>query len=178
MPENNDLNIIQQIKNGTIDANSLDIKIKINCTELLSFDGYTQSQIAYILKTSDRNIRRYLKIIRKRNAQEITPEFIREFMGNVIKKENNRSDRLTRLAMNPNTNPALKIASELAASHIDQEVIKRLIQLGYLISKEEEYSRWLSRKELPPIPPIINFIGVTPKGKKYDFENDPTMGET
>ncbi|MCX5709681.1 MAG: hypothetical protein NT088_03005 [Candidatus Omnitrophica bacterium] len=156
------LDIIQQVKTGQIDPNSLDKETKIQLTELLRREAYTVCQIAQILKTSDRTIKRYAKIVRKRNALTHHPEFTAEFAGELIASAEQSVNRLIRLSMSKDINGPGKIQAESAAWRIRERLTKLLQSMGHLDSQLQNAATDLSHKGAPFIPPKIDvhFVSV------------------
>ena len=96
--EKSALDLLQEINSGLRDPRSLDKYSRQLCVELLTAEGYTQSQIAQILKCSEKTIFRDLKEIRQRNELAPSIEAARQFVGDFFKKAMNHHDYLTRLA--------------------------------------------------------------------------------
>jgi transposase len=130
--EKSALDILQEINSGLRDPRSLDKYTRQLCVEFLSAEGYTQSQIAQILKCSEKTIFRDLKEIRQRNELAPSIEAARQFVGDVFKKAMNHHDYLTRLARAKETPSAIKTVSELGAWKVLKELIEKMQSLGYL----------------------------------------------
>ncbi|MCX5638615.1 MAG: ECF-type sigma factor [Planctomycetota bacterium] len=113
--ESSAMQLLQEINSGTTDPKLLDKQGRQQCIEFLVTEGYTSSQIAQVLKCSEKTVGRDLKDIRARN--ELTPnvEFAKQFIGELFQKAMNHHSFLLRLARAKDTSPTEKIQAEFAA---------------------------------------------------------------
>ena len=95
------LNVIQRIKDRTIEPKTLDKETRHGCIEVLIGEGYTQAQIAQILKCSDKTIHRDCKEIRKKNSFAPNVEQAKELVGEVVFMAMQHHSRLVQMAKGP-----------------------------------------------------------------------------
>lgn len=162
------LDIIQQLKNGQVNPKALDIKTRIDCAELLLYEGYTRAQIAQILKTSDRTVTRYYKAIRKRNALKVTPDFPAEYMGQLIARTQHGIDYMIRLSGAKDAKTMEKVQARKEALQACFELTRLLQAGGYLPSPSTVADAAISDSK----PIVIKVVGK--KAKKGP--NEPTSG--
>jgi DNA-binding CsgD family transcriptional regulator len=136
--ENSAVQLLQDINSGIVDARLLDKSNRQVCIELLVAEGYTISQIAQVLKRSEKTISRDLKDIQARNALAPNIEFAKQLIGDVFQKAMNHHSFLVRMARSKDASPAEKIQSEYAAWKILKELVEKLQTLGYLPLKPQE----------------------------------------
>ncbi len=168
------LDCIQDFKNGKIHPSSLEIETKIQLTELLRRDGCTISQIAQILKTSDRTIKRYVKIIKNRNKINRNPEFVAEYAGEMLAGAEYGINRLIRLATGKDLKGAEKIQAESAAWHIRERLTKLLQSMGHLDSESQNLAKDTSNRKETDSPPVINILPVSAKPKEASENDKPS----
>lgn len=130
--------LLQEINSGTTDPSILDKESRQECVELLTFEGYTYSQIAQALKCSEKTISRDIKETRARNALIPSLAFAKEYVGDAFKKAMNHHNYLMRLARMKDASISEKIQSEFAAWKILKEFTEKLQSLGYLPSRPQE----------------------------------------
>jgi hypothetical protein len=159
------LDLIQKIKDGQVDPKNLSYKTKLQCTELFRLESQTVYQIAQILKTSERQIKRYNKAIKKRNAITPDPNFTNQYIGNMIKKAEYIVDSLIRLSGGKEASNADKIKAKSAALHYMNALAKLLQSIAYIVSQPKKSEEGFQQKGLAT-PPIINILPVAPGSKK------------
>jgi predicted transcriptional regulator len=132
------IQLLQEINSGQTDPGLLDKPSRQQCIELLIAEGYTHSQIAQLLKCSEKTVSRDIKEIRARN--ELTPSvpFAKQFIGDMLKKAMNHHAYLMRLARMKNIPAADKIQAESSAWKVIKEVCEKLQSLGYLPCRPQE----------------------------------------
>ena len=159
------LDLLQKIKDGQVDPRNLDYQTKRQCTELLRLEGQTIYQIAQILKTSERQIKRYNKAIKNRNAITPDPNFTNQYIGNMIKKAEYIVDGLIRLSGGKEASNADKIKAKSAALHHMNELAKLLQSVGHVVSQLQKSAGDFQQKGLTS-PPVINILPVAAGPKK------------
>ena len=161
------LDLIQKIKDGQIDPINLDHETKLQCTELFRLEGQTISQIAQLLKISERQVKRYNREIKNRNAITPDPNFTNRYIGDLVIKAEYIVDSLIRLSGGKEVSPAEKIKAKSAALHHMNELAKLLHSVGHLVSQPPKAAEDIEQKGLV-IPPVINVLPVSAKPKKED----------
>jgi transposase len=132
------LNVIQRIKDRTIEPKTLDKETRHGCIEVLVGEGYTQAQIAQILKYSDKTIQRDCKEIRQKNSLTVTPEFVRETIGEMGSRAKMHISRLMQLSRGITGSVMEKAQAELYAWQVMTGYVAKLQSLGCLPQKPQE----------------------------------------
>ena len=130
--------IIQDINSGLVDPNLLDKTTRQECVAVLIGEGYTHSQIAQIMKRSEKTISRDMVDMRKKNALSPSVEFARETVGELVTRARNHASYLMRLAREKDSPTASKAGAEFLAWKVIKELVEKLQTLGYLPLKPQE----------------------------------------
>lgn len=132
--EQSALTIIQQIKDGRIDAGTISRDMRIKGVEVLWLEGYKRSEMAQIFKCSDKTIKRDLEAIREINA--ITPDvdLVKKIIGEFLFKSRNSHSYLSRLARSQTGSISEKSQAEYYAHLVSSDTVAKLQSLGYLPS--------------------------------------------
>lgn len=133
------LSIIQDIKSGLINPQSLDQDIRRQIVEALLFEGYGISQIAQILNKSEKTIRRDVLQIRERNSLNPSPELAKQLIGELHLKSEIHWSSLMRIARSQEGSVGDRIQANYLAWKVVEEKNKLLQTLGYLPLKPKEY---------------------------------------
>jgi len=132
--------ILQDINSGLCDPCLLDKSTRQQCIEVLIGEGYTHSQIAQILKRSEKTISRDLKDIRQRNSLTPSIVFAKETVGELVDKARIHASYLMRLARNKDSPTASKAEAEFLAWRVIKELVEKLQTLGYVPLKPQQIS--------------------------------------
>ena len=132
------LKTIQDINSGLIDPNLLDKETRRECVAVLVGEGYTNPQIAQIMKRSEKTISRDMVDIRKKNALSPSVEFARETIGDLITKARIHASYLMRIAREKDSPASSRAGSEYLAWKVIKELVEKLQTLGYLPLKPQE----------------------------------------
>ena len=134
------IKIIQEINSGVCDSLLLDKATRQQCIEVLIGEGYTYSQLAQLLKRSEKTISRDMQEIRQKNALTPSVEFAKETIGELITKARIHASYLMRLARDKDASIANKASSEFLAWRVFKELTEKLQTLGFLPLKPQEVS--------------------------------------
>jgi hypothetical protein len=126
--------ILQQIKDGTLDPKTLSTDLRKEFVEIMRDEGYTTSQMARSFEVTDRQIRRDVDWVKKKNSVEPSIEFAKEFVGDMIKKALVHHDYFVRLS-NGDISAADKIQARASAWRIIEGLAEKLQTLGFLPMK-------------------------------------------
>lgn len=132
------LKIIQDIKSGVCDPFLLDKSARQMCIEVLIGEGHTYTQLAQLLKRSEKTIARDMQEIRQKNALSPSVEFAKETVGELVTKARIHASYLMRLARDKDSPPTSKAAAEFLAWRVKKELIEKLQTLGFLPLKPQE----------------------------------------
>lgn len=128
------LSILQKIKDGELDPKTLSTELRKEFVEILKDEGYTTSQMAQIFGVTDRQIRRDVEGVKKKNSLTPSIEFAKEMVGDMVKKAMVHHDYLVRLS-NGDISPADKIQARVSAWRIIEGLAEKLQTLGFLPMK-------------------------------------------
>jgi len=126
------LKILQELKDGRIDAQDLSRDMLIDCTEILTIEGYSKASIGQILDKCQRSINRYLQEIWGRNAKRPSPEAALCVIGEFILKSRAQQEHLSRLTRSQEGSLQERVQAAYYAFKIHDGTIARLQVLGFL----------------------------------------------
>lgn len=141
MPENNIIredsekpiiNMIQQMKDTTLDPETLSKDLRQQCVEVMLGEGYGVSSIAQILKRSEKTIKRDLEDIRQKNALTPDIELAKKIIGEAVMYSRIHRDQLMRLARTKDASVSERAQAEYYAHRVETEMLDKLQSLGYL----------------------------------------------
>ena len=134
------LSLLQDIKNG-MDPKLLSKESRQRCVELLHFgEGQLITQVADLLKCSEKTVQRDIKEIRDRNILTIDAEFARQIASDLYHRTINHVNYLMRLARSKDATITEKIAAELGACKSYAEMIERFQSFGVLPERTQKIS--------------------------------------
>lgn len=134
------LKIIQDINSGVLDPRLLEKITRQQCVEVLIGEGYTFSQLAQLLKRSEKTISRDMEEIRHKNALIPNINFAKETIGELVTKARIHGSYLMRLARDKDSPAASKAEAEFFAWRVMKELVEKLQTLGFLPIKPQEIS--------------------------------------
>ncbi|MCX6113167.1 MAG: ECF-type sigma factor [Proteobacteria bacterium] len=126
------LSLIQGVKDGRIDPSTIDKDIRIKCVEVLWLEGYKTSEMAQVLKCSDKTIKRDLSEIREINAISPDVNLAKTIIGEYLLKARNSHSYLSRLASSKEGPINEKAQAEYYAHIVISDSVSKLQSLGYL----------------------------------------------
>jgi len=126
------LSLLQKIQAGTVDPKCIRPAERRPIVSYLMADGYSTTDMAQILKVSDRSIERDKKAIREANALAADPELIEQMVGRLVCEAELSVQRIRKAARDKNTPQAVKVDAEHRCYQIVSDMIVSLQRLGYL----------------------------------------------
>lgn len=126
------LKILQEIKNGVTNPKSLSASERKLLIPFLMAEGQSTSEIALLLKKSDRTIERDKQAIRKDNALASDPELTNIMAGKLVDEANLSIQRIRKFQRDKDCSPAIKIDAEHRCFQITSTLTERLQSLGFL----------------------------------------------
>lgn len=132
------IQLLQEINSGQTNPCMLDKASRQLCVDFLKLEGYTNAQIAQVLKCSEKTVSRDVGEIQDRHKMKPNPDFFMKFIGDVFKKAMNHHDFFLRLARAKETPVSDKIQAEFAAWKVLKELVDKLQSLGYLPLRPQE----------------------------------------
>ncbi|MFA5143278.1 MAG: hypothetical protein WC522_03805 [Candidatus Omnitrophota bacterium] len=133
------LQILAQIRDGTLDPKKIPSEIRQDCVEhLWHVEGQPTAAIAQILKVSDKTIRRDKDDIRERNAKKLTPEDRLKLLNEFMSKWTASQENLQRLSRSQTGSIQEKSQAGYFAMKAIKEQIEILQSLGIFYEKPEQ----------------------------------------
>lgn len=129
--------LIQQIKDETLNPETLTKDLRQRCVEVLLCEGYTVASMAQILKRSEKTIKRDVEDIRERNAISPDINLAKKIIGEMLMYARINRDHLLKLARTKEASVAEKAQSEYYAFKVLVELMTKLQSFGYLPSKPQ-----------------------------------------
>lgn len=129
--------LVRRISDGAVDVDDLPPDLRRECVSHLTVEGFSSSEIAVLLKMSDRTVRRDRAAARQDDA--IVPDL---YLGDELLGEYHRLtlasiQRLTRLARDADTPPYARLWAEESMSRCYQRLIEIARKLNYTESGRE-----------------------------------------
>lgn len=141
LSENNDrpiFGLIQQIKDGTLDADTLTKELRQGCVEILLGEGSSVILMAQVLKRSEKTIKRDVEDIRERNAIAPDINLAKKIVGELLMYARINRDHLMKLSRTKEASVSEKAQSEYYAFRVLVDLITKFQSLGYLPNKPQE----------------------------------------
>ncbi|MDD5774413.1 MAG: hypothetical protein PHS64_00560 [Candidatus Omnitrophica bacterium] len=132
------IQLLQEIHSGQVNPRVFDKPSRQMCVDFLKLEGYTNAQIAQVLKCSERTVTRDISDIQDRHKMRPNPDFVMKFIGDVFRKAMHHHDSFLHLARAKETSVCDKIQAELAAWKVLKELVDKLQSLGYLPLRPQE----------------------------------------
>jgi len=128
------LSTIQKIKDGQFDPKLLDKDARQQCVEVFMGEGYSKSQMAQILKCSEKTIKRDTDEIFLRNSLSTDEGLQKKIVGQLSMAVISSREHLMRLARKADASVAERTQAEYLGFKVFAEFIEKLQSLGYLPS--------------------------------------------
>ena len=145
------LELIRQIKAGSLDPRQLPAAERQACVMHLSAEGLSVPEIGQVLKRSDRTIARDRRAIQEANALQQDPRFAGETAGVLINEAEACISHIRRAVRAADTPAAVRVEAERAIFAIRSELCQRLQSLGFLYTATHRVEAYLTHgyAELP-----------------------------
>ena len=145
------LEVIRQIKAGSLDPQHLAAAERQACVMHLSAEGLSVPEIAQVLKRSERTITRDRRAIQEANALQQDPKFAGEMAGILLSEADACISRMRRAVRSADTPAAVRVEAERASFAIRSEVCQRLQSLGFLPTAAQKMEASLTHQatEIP-----------------------------
>ena len=124
--------VLKNIKEGSLDPALLSKETRELCVEALVVEGYGSSQIASLLKKSDRTIRRIMVDVRKKNSISASPEFSGMIAGELLSTARSQFARMKQIARANDVSSKDKANAEFMAWKIFEQGADKLHKIGFL----------------------------------------------
>lgn len=132
-PENQSaISMIQDIRSGRLDATILTKDARLLCVEVLLGEGATKSQMAVLLKVSEKTIGRDIQAVQLTNYMQPDEDFRKRMIGHLLMGAAINREHLMRLARKTESSVSEKAQAEFLAFKVLTETITKLQSLGHL----------------------------------------------
>mgnify|MGYP001766992859 CR=1 FL=1 len=126
--------LIQQIKDGSLNPETLTKELRQCCVEVLLSEAYSVVSMAQVLKKSEKTIKRDIEEIRERNALSPDLDLAKRIVGELVMYARINRDHLMKLARTKDASVSEKAQAEYLAFKVISEMFGRLRETGYLPS--------------------------------------------
>lgn len=126
------LELIGKLKEGVIQGKTLSAPNRRSCVDYLTGEGVSIPEIAQLLGRTERTIQRDRAVIRAQNALSVTPGFVNEVAGEMLRELRGCTERMRRAARDKEAAPSERIDAERACFDITARSIELLQSLGFL----------------------------------------------
>jgi hypothetical protein len=126
------LSVIQQLKDGQIDPETINKDLRQQCIEMFQKEGYSISQMAQIFQKSEKTIKRDIDKIWDMEKVGPSIELVKKLAGEFIAYWRIHRDHLMRLARSKDASVSEKAQAEYYAHRATMEFIEKFQTLGYL----------------------------------------------
>ena len=123
--------VIQQIHARQVDANDLPNDVRQQCVGHLTLEGFTNSEIAQLMRICERTVTRDRNAVRHAGALVPDRTLGDQLLGELERICMSSVQRLTRLAQDTNNPPYARLWSEEAIVRIHQRLIDTAHRLHY-----------------------------------------------
>jgi transposase len=124
--------LLQKIKNGQFEANSIEKTERMLLVPFLMAEGKSTAEIAHLLKVSDRTIERDKKALREEIAITKNPKLVEQMVGMLVYESELSVQRLRKVQRDKEASAADKIEAERTNNQNRYQLFKMMQSLGYL----------------------------------------------
>jgi hypothetical protein len=128
------LTLIQALKDGRTDPKTLSKDLRQRCVEVFLGEGYSVSNMAQVLKKSEKTIKRDVNEIRERNALSPDVDLAKQIIGDFVWSARVHRNHLMRLARGKDGSVGERAQAEYYAYIALADCVSKLQSLGYLPS--------------------------------------------
>ncbi len=144
------LDVIRDIQGDKLDPRHLPAPDRQACVTHLSAEGFSLSEIAQILKRSERTIARDRQAIQEANALKQDPNYAGEMAGILVSEADACISRMRRATRPADTPAAVRVKAERASFVIRSELCQRLQSLGFLPTAAHRVEAHLTHAHAEP----------------------------
>ncbi len=169
------VDLLQQIKSGVLDPKQLKPAVRQQVVVALMDDGYSTSEMAKILQTSDRTIERDRKVLRECTVLNKHPDLLPQTAGRIQREAELSMQRIRRATRGKDVSAAVKVDAEHRCYQILSDLLQRFQSLGYLPTAKQQVEAELVHHSGS----IVDFHELLSESKRLlelasDGEGDPT----
>lgn len=133
------LALLQKIKDGQFEANSIEKAERKLLVRFLNAEGKSTAEIAHLLKVSDRTIERDKKALREEIAITKNPKLVGQMAGMLMYETELSIQVLRKVQRDKDTSPADKIEAERTNNQNRYQLFKMMQSLGYLPTAAKKF---------------------------------------
>jgi len=124
--------LLQKIKNGQFEANSIEKAERKLLVLFLKAEGKSTAEIAHLVKVSDRTIERDKNAVREEIAITKNPKLVEQMVGMLVYESELSVQRLRKVQRDKEASAADKIEAERTNNQNRYQLFKMMQSLGYL----------------------------------------------
>ena len=132
------VDLLQQLKSGMLNAKQLKPAVRQQVVAALMDDGYSTSDMAKILMTSDRTIERDRKVLRESTVLNKHPDLLPQMAGRIQQEAELCMQRIRRATRGKEVSAAVKVEGERCCYQMVSDLLQRLQSLGYLPTAKQQ----------------------------------------
>ncbi len=132
------VDLLQQLKSGMLNAKQLKPAVRQQVVAALMDDGYSTSDMAKILMTSDRTIERDRKVLRESTVLNNHPDLLPQMAGRIQQEAELCMQRIRRATRGKEVSAAVKVEGERCCYQMVSDLLQRLQSLGYLPTAKQQ----------------------------------------
>lgn len=150
------MDLVRDISNDVRNAKDLDPVTRQECVLALSLDGFTNEDIACLLRISERTVSRDRKAARKLNALQPDCSLGDELLGELQEYAMTSIRRLTKMCSDTSTPPAVRLRADEAIARIYGRFVDQVRRFSYAqdgmerLARQSEEREQAKEEELPP----------------------------
>ncbi len=133
------LALLQKIKDGQFEANSIEKAERKLLVRFLMAEGKSTAEIAHLLKVSDRTIERDKKTLREEIAITKDPKLVEQMVGMLVYESQLSVQRLRKVQRDKDASAADKIEAERTNNQNRYQLLKMMQSLGYLPTAAQKF---------------------------------------
>lgn len=185
MPDENNLmgwenlpaaRIIQQIKDGLIDAEKLPLEPRQLVVECMLMQIVPIPKIAAFLKTSDRTIQRDKQEINERNSRKPSPDYAMQLIAEYQRKRDAVQEQLMAVSKSEETDPQSKALAAASLWNIIRDDVKLLQGMGYLPEHPFRFEGVITQNNERNVPKLKEELAEAEKSAaQVGRGNDPVV---
>ena len=168
--------IIQQIKEGLVDAEKLPVEPRQMVVECLLMQYTPIPKIAAFLKTSDRTIQRDKDAINQRNSRKPSPGYAMELIAEYRRKRDAVQEQLMAISKSETDDTQSQALAAASLWNTIRDDIKLLQGLGYLHEDPFKFEGAITQKPERDIPKLKEELSEAEKiAAQVGRANDPAI---
>ena len=154
------LDLLKQIQSGITDPRNIGRQARQQLVAALLSDGYSTSEMAKILKTSDRTIERDRQALRESTVLLKDPKLVSQMPGRLVVEAETVIQRIRRAIRAKDVPAAVRVDAEHRCYQVFSDFIQRMQGLGYLPTAKQQVEA-----------DMIHHMGTLPEYRDLESES-------